>query len=134
MIDFLSKIFTTVATTVRNEHFGTKVVGEYLRDPSEFPTVTLDEMSNTMVDYLEDSSHEETFARVTYRLQVFSNKQVGKKTEARSIFATADFEMRRMGFRRLTYTTTPEIYNSTIYNITALYEGIVSTSGYVYKR
>lgn len=134
MIDFANKIFTTVANTVRNKHFGTKVVGENLRDPSVFPTVTLDETSNTMVDYLEDSSHEETFARVMYRLQVFSNKQGGKKTEARSIFATADSEMRRMGFQRVTYTTTPEIYNSTIYNITATYEGIVSASGYVYHK
>lgn len=134
MIDYANTIFTTVANTVRNKHFGTKVVGEYLRDPSEFPTVTLDEISNTVVDRLEDSSNEESFASVIYRVQVFSNKQGGKKTEARSIFATADSEMRRMGFHRVTYTTTPEIYNSTIYNITATYEGIIGVDGHVYRR
>ena len=71
---------------------------------------------------------------VTYRLQVFSNKQNGKKTEAREIFATADAEMRRMGFRRVSYTTTPEIYKSTVYEITATYEAIVSWDGFVYVR
>lgn len=134
MIDFNNEIFTTVAKAVRDNHVGTTVTGEYTRMPSKFPTVTLDETSNVMVDRLEDSSNEERFAGVTYRLQVFSNKQNGKKAEARAIFATADAEMRRMGFRRVSYATTPEIYESTIYEITATYEGVVSASGYVYKR
>lgn len=134
MIDYSNHIFTNVANDVRNAHIGVKVIGEYVRTPSSFPTVALDEISNVMVDRLEDSSHEETFAGVTYRLQVFSNKQSGKRTEARAIFATADATMRRMGFRRVTYATTPEIYDSTIYGITATYEGVISIQGYVYKR
>lgn len=134
MIDLVNEAFTNVATAVRDQHLGVFVTGEYTRTPSKFPAVTLDEISNVMVDRLEDSSHEENYAGVTYRLQVFSNKQTGKKAEARAIFATADAEMRRMGFRRVTYTTTPEIYDSTIYNITATYEAVVSAAGYVYKR
>ena len=134
MIDVNNEIFTSVATSVRNKHTGTTVTGEYTRKPSKFPAVTLDEMQNVMVDRLEDSSNAENFAGVTYRLQVFSNKRTGKKAEAREIFATADAEMRRMGFRRVTYTTTPEIYDSTIYNITATYEAVVSSAGYVYTR
>lgn len=133
MIDFNSEIFTAVATAVRDNHIATTVTGEYTRKPSKFPTVTLDEISNVMVDRLEDSSNEERFAGVTYRLQVFTNKQSGKKAEARAIFATADAEMRRMGFRRVSYTTTPEIYNSTIYEITSTYEAVVSAAGCVYK-
>ena len=134
MIDFNNEIFTTVATAIRDNHVGTTVTGEYTRKPSKFPAVTLDEVSNVMVDWLEDSSNEESFAGVNYRLQVFSNKESGKKAEARAIFATADAEMRRLGFRRMTYTTTPEIYDSTVYNINATYEGVVSASGCVYKR
>lgn len=134
MIDVANIVFTTVAKAVRERHAGATVIGEYTRKPSKFPTVTLDEIQNVMVDRLEDSSNEEKFAGVTYRLQVFSNKQNGKKSEAREIFATADAEMRRMGFRRVTYTTTPEIYKSTVYEITATYEAVVSAAGYVYKR
>ena len=134
MIDKLNEIFTSVATSVRNKHTGTSVTGEYTRKPSKFPAVTLDEIQNVVVDRLEDSSNAENFAGVTYRLQVFSNKRTGKKAEAREIFATADAEMRRMGFRRVTYTTTPEIYDSTIYNINATYEAVVSSAGYVYTR
>ena len=134
MIDVNNEVFTSVATSVRNKHTGTTVTGEYTRKPSKFPAVTLDEIQNVVVNRLEDSSNAENFAGVTYRLQVFSNKRTGKKAEAREIFATADAEMRRMGFRRVTYTTTPEIYDSTVYNITATYEAVVSSAGYVYTR
>lgn len=134
MIDFNNEVFTAVATVVREKHAGVTVIGESTRKPSKFPTVTLDEISNVMVDRLEDSSKEEKFVGVTYKLQVFSNKQSGKKAEARDIFATADAEMRRIGFQRVTFTVTPEIYESTIYQINSTYEAVMSAAGYVYKR
>ena len=134
MIDYLNEIFTSVATTVREEHPGITITGEYTRQPSKFPTATLDEIENVAVDRLEDSSDEERFSALSYRLQVFSNKQSGKKAEARAIFATADGVLRRMGFRRITYSTTPEIYESTIYSITATYEAIAGADGVLYKR
>jgi hypothetical protein len=134
MLNFSNEVFTNVATAVRDAHTGATVIGENTRQPSKFPTVTIDETENVVVDNLEDSSNEEKFAGVTYKVQVFSNKLNGKKTEAREIFSTVDATMRRMGFRRKTYTTTPEIYESTIYQISATYEAVVSASGYVYKR
>lgn len=134
MNDFLNEIFTTVATSLREEHPEVTVTGEYIRNPSKFPTATLDEIENVMVGSLIDSSDEETYSGLTYRLQVFSNKQNGKKAEARAIFTTADNKIRSLGFRRITYTTTPEIYESTIYSITATYEAIVDMNGVMYKR
>ena len=134
MIDYLNEIFTSVATKVREEHPGITMTGEYTRQPSKFPTATLDEIENVTVDSLEDSSSDETFSGLTYRLQVFSNKQSGKKAEARAIFATADNILRGLGFRRMTYSTTPEIYESTIYSITATYEAIADVNGTIYKR
>lgn len=134
MIDYMNEVFTAVAISVRSKYAKAAVVGEYTRKPSKFPCVALDEIDNTPVDRLEDSSNEEKFAGVAYRLQVFSNKESGKKAEAREIFSTADSVMRRLGFRRVSYTTTPEIYDSTIYSIQVTYEAIVSSSGDVYSR
>ena len=134
MNDFLNEIFTLVATKLREEHPGITVTGEYTRQPSKFPTATLDEIENVTVDRLEDSSAAERFSGLTYRLQVFSNKQSGKKAEARAIFATANGVLRGLGFRRITYSTTPEIYESTIYSITATYEAIADMDGTIYKR
>jgi hypothetical protein len=134
MIDYMNEIFSTVANAVRLAHIGTTVTGEYTRQPSKFPTVTLDETQNVTVSSLVDSSDEEKHSGLTYRLQVFSNKQNGKKAEAREIFATADKVMLGMGFRRTAYTTTPEIYESTIYSITATYEAVVDVNGVLYRR
>ena len=134
MIDYLNEVFTSVAVPVREAHPGIVVTGEYMRQPSQFPALTLDETQNVTVEQLEDSSMVERFSGLTYRLQVFSNKVSGKKAEARAIFATADGVMRRLGFRRITYTTTPEIYESTIYSITATYEAVVDVNGTTYKR
>lgn len=134
MNDFINEIFTNVATVVRDDHPGTNVSGEYVRKPSKFPAVTLDEIENVMIGNLMDSSHKENYSGVTLRLQVFSNKKNGKKAEARAIFQTADAALYQMGFRRAAYTTTPEIYDSTIYSVTATYEGVISAAGYVYKR
>ena len=134
MIDFQNEIFTSVATAVRASHTDAMVTGEYTRSPSRFPTVTLDEIENVTVPTLVDSSDEENYCGLTYRLQVFSNKSAGKKAEARAILATADGVMRELGFRRITYTTTPEIYDSTIYSITATYEAIIDANGVIYSR
>ena len=134
MIDYQNEIFTEVATEVRTNHAGTTVTGEYVRTPSKFPTVALDEIDNVTVAELVDSSNEEKFSGIGYRLQVFSNKSGGKKAEARAIFATADKVMLGMGFRRVTYSVTPEIYDSTIYSIMATYEAIIDASGVIYKR
>lgn len=134
MLDFQNEIFTEVATSVRSKHEGTTVTGEYTRSPSEFPAVTLDEIENVTVAALVDSSNEEKYSGLSYRLQVFSNKIGGKKSEARAIFATADAVMRGLGFRRITYSVTPEIYDSTVYSIVATYEAIVDVNGIIYKR
>ena len=134
MIDCQNEIFTSVATAVRSAHAGTTVTGEYTRSPSKFPAVTVDEIENVTVPELVDSSNEEKYCGLTYRLQVFSNKTAGKKAEAREIFATADEVMRGLGFHRITYSTTPEIYDSTIYSITATYEAIVDANGVIYSR
>lgn len=134
MIDYQNEIFTTVATGVRGKCANVTVTGEYVRSPSRFPTVTLDEIENVTVETLVDSSDEEKYCGLTYRLQVFSNKTSGKKAEARAIFATADIVMLGMGFRRITYTTTPEIYDSTIYSISATYEAVIDVNGVIYRR
>lgn len=134
MIDFENEIFTAVATDLREKHSGITVKGEYVRSPAEFPMVALSEFDNVMLDELMDSSKEEKYAGLGYRLQVFSNKVGAKKSEAKAIFATADKKIRSFGFRRKTYTTTPEIYNSTIFSIAATYEAIADANGVIYKR
>ena len=132
MIDYSNEIFTDAATTLRNAVDGITVIGEYVQSPTSFPTVTIDEVSN--VPKYRDSAKTEKFATVRYRVQTFSNKSTGKRSEARNIFNVIDRRFTELGFVRKTYTTTPDVYNSSVYQITATYEAVIGADGVIYRN
>ena len=131
MIDKSNEIFNAVATDLRSAYSGIKVVGEYVSTPTVFPTVTLDEIQNIPAHL--DSSSANKFAEVLYRVQVFSNSQDGKRAEARSIYGTLDAKMQELGLSAVSFSTTPAIYNSEIYSITATYRGVIDRNGVIYR-
>lgn len=130
MIDYSNEIFNTVAVDLRLAFEGIRVVGEYVATPSHFPTVTLDETQNVPVHL--DSARQNKYARVQYRAQIFTNSE-GKRALARKIFGALDAKMQEIGFVCITYTTTPAIYNSEIYCITATFEGVIDRNGVIYR-
>ena len=131
MIDKSSEIFNAVATDLRSLYSGIKVVGEYVATPTVFPTVTLDEIQNIPTHL--DSGSENKYAEVLYRVQVFSNSPEGKRAQARSIYGTVDAKMQTLGLLAVSYSTTPAIYNSEIYSITATYRGVIDRNGVIYR-
>lgn len=132
MIDFSNEIFNAVAKHLRSLYKGIQVKGEYVSTPAKFPTVTIDEIGNIPTDL--DSSTTNKYADVTYRVQVFSNKENGKRAEAREIYKAVDEKLMELGLFAKTFTTTPAIYNSEIYSITATYGGIISRDGVIYRN
>lgn len=131
MIDVSNEIFNVVATAVRAEHSPVTVIPENTSLPASFPCVAMDETYN--VDSQNDSSGEAKFAAVTYRVQVFCNGD-GKRANARAIFGTVADTMRSFNLMRKTYTTTPDVYNSSIYQITATFEADVRHDGMIFRR
>lgn len=131
MIDYSNEIFNAVAVHLRSLYPGIQVKGEYVDTPAKFPTVTIDEISN-VPDYL-DSTVTNKYARVTYRVQVFCNGE-GKRSKAREIYASVDEILMGSNLIAKTYTTTPAIYNSDIYSITATHEGVIGEDGVVYRN
>ena len=132
MIDYSNEIFNDAATVLRNAVSGITVIGEYVSSPTSFPTVTIDEIDNRQ--FQRDSAKTEKFAAVRYRVQVFSNKSSGKRAEARSIFNVIDTRLAELGFTRKTYTTTPDVYNSSVYQITATFDAVIGADGVIYKN
>lgn len=130
MVDFSNEIFNTVATHLRSVYEGIQVVGEYVESPVRFPTVTLDEVQNIPVHL--DSNVNNKYARVTYRTQVFVNGE-GKRQKARKIYDSLDQTLMGLGLYAKSYTTTPTIYNSEVYCITATHEGVIGADGTVYR-
>lgn len=131
MIDKSNEIFTLVANKLREEFEGITVIGESIDVPSKFPTATIDEISNMPIE--EDSRPINQYAHVRYRVQVFSNA-ISKRSEARRIFATIDNVLQQINLKCKSMSTTPEIYNSKIYQITSTYEAIIKEDGTIYRN
>jgi hypothetical protein len=131
MIDKSNEIFTLVANKLREEFEGITVIGESIDVPSKFPTATIDEISNMPIE--EDSRPINQYAHVRYRVQVFSNA-TSKRSEARRIFATIDNVLQQINLKCKSMSTTPEIYNSKIYQITSTYEAIIKEDGTIYRN
>ena len=132
MIDYSNEIFNAVAKHLRSLYKGIQVKGEYVATPAKFPTVTIDEIGNVPTEL--DSAATNKFADVVYRVQVFSNKENGKRAEARAIYKSVDEKLMELGLFAKTFTTTPAIYNSEIYSITATYGGIIGRDGVIYRN
>ena len=130
MIDYSNEIFNAVATDLRSIYEGVKVVGENVASPSLFPTVTIDEISNTPAHL--DSAVEHKYANVTYRVQIFCNG-TGKRAKARELYGTVAKRLSLLGLVGMTYTTTPAIYNSEIYCITGTFQGVIDRNGVIYR-
>lgn len=130
MVDVSNEIFNTVAKDLRSLYEGITVIGEYVESPAKFPTVTIDEINNIPTEL--DSAVINKYADVTYRIQIFCNG-VGKRQKAREIFASLDQKFMEMGFYTKSYTTTPAIYNSEVYCITATYAAVVRADGMVFR-
>lgn len=130
MLDYSNEIFDTVAKDLRSLYKGIKVVGEYVDTPSTFPTVTIDEISNVPIHL--DSAGTNKYAKVIYRTQTFCNG-TGKRKKARQIYDSLDQKLMELGLFAKTYTTTPTIYNSEVYCITATHEGVIGTDGTIYR-
>ena len=131
MIDVSNEIFTVLADAVREAHPDVTVIGENLRVPTKLPCVTIDETNN--VTSRRDTSETEPFAEVTYRVQVFCTG-AGKRSQARMIFNTVDEACYGLNLIRKTYTTTPDVYNSSIYQINATFEAEVRRDGTIFRR
>ena len=132
MIDKSNEIVTLGTRKLRETYPNITVIGEYVDTPSKFPCVTLDETSNIPVHL--DSATVNKYASVQYRVQVFSNKESGKRAECRAIYNTIDELLQSIGLVCTSYVTTPTVYNSSIYQITAIYSGTIDRNGYVYRR
>lgn len=131
MIDFSNEIFNAVAEYLRSLFAGIRVVGEYVNSPTRFPCVTIDEIEN-YPEHL-DSARVNKYARIVYRVQVFSNLEGGKRSEARRIYAKVDEKMQELGLFAKTYTSTPAVYNAEVYSITATYEAVIDQNGVIYR-
>lgn len=134
MIQIEDMLFTAIASAVRAEYPDAYVVGEYVNAPSRFPAVYIVEMDNTVSRAGRDTANIENFADVMYQVDIFSNKNKGKKSECRAIAAFVDEQFAALGFTRSFLNPVPNMDDGTIYRMTGRWIATVSKDNVVYRR
>lgn len=133
MIDIESIIFNRIATVFRASYPDGFIAGEYVPQPPRFPSVSLVEVRNEPFRMSQDSGSLERHARIEYEVNIYSNKDVGKKAECREIAKIIDEEFAKLGFTRRLFQPVQNFADSSIYRIYARYRATVGDDLYVYS-
>ena len=134
MIQIEDELFTTIATALREAYEGIYVAGEYVNQPPKLPAVFIIEQDNSVYQRGVDSGDTKNYADVMYQVDVYSNKNRGRKAECKEIIGTVDEQFNRLGFTRTFMNPVPNMNDATIYRMTARYRGVVSKDHYIYGR
>jgi hypothetical protein len=134
VIDIESQIFARIANKLREDNPSMYVAGEYVKAPAAFPTVTIEEKANSAYQRTQDSGNLENHASLMYEVNVYSNKQVGKKTECKDLFKVIDNEFKEMGFTRIMKEPIPNLEDGTVYRMLGRYTAVVATGGIIFRR
>ena len=132
MIDVEGYVFTPIAEAVRAEFSGAYVTGEYVNEPARFPHVTIVESDNYTSTRHLDNADSEKFATVMYQVDVYSNKTQGKKKECKDILKLIDSMMYARNFTRISASPVPNLFDGSIYRLTARYRA--ETDGEAFYR
>lgn len=142
MIDIENKVLNTVFDAVRASFPDCSCYGEYVEESPNFPVVSMLESDSQTYTRSNDEQLYEHQAIVTYECNVYSDKTVGKKTEAKDIADIVDRAMQSMKFVRTMRSQIPN-QDRTIYRVTLRYQAIVgepitlsdgSTTYQMYRR
>lgn len=121
MIDCENEVYTRIATVLRTDYPGVNVDSTYVNAPSSFPHVSI-EMTDSYPVAMTDSL-EENMTRVTFTVNVYSDKPGSRKTQAKAIMNTVNDVFASMNFVRLSQMPVPNMMDETIYRITSRYAG-----------
>lgn len=118
--DIENMVFDDVASVLRATFDGIAVYGEYVETSNVFPSASLYEIGEYEVS--QNLSGESTHFAITLQLDVYSNRKSGKKSECKAIARKAQEVIESYGFHETMFQPTPNLYDATIYRITARYE------------
>lgn len=134
MIDIENQIFGKISTALRDEFNPIFVSGELVKAPATFPAVYIEEKANSVYQRTQDSGSLENHVSLMYEINVYSNKQVGKKSECKAIFAVIDNEFQKIGFTRIMKEPVANLEDGTIYRMIGRYTAVVSVGGIIFRR
>lgn len=129
MIDVENELFNTVAATVRAQFPNAFVTSEAVNAPSQFPCVCFFEDDNYTPQEALDSSFEERFAALRYRLDIYSNKAAGRKNEVKEILSYIEPLLYARNFTRDSRTPLNDM-GDTIFHMVGTYRVVTDGEGF----
>ena len=133
MIDIENEVYTRIATRLRQEFPTIFVTGEVNLNPTRYPCAFIEEADNSALTSTRDTSSNENHVVLMYEVNVFSNKQTGKKSEAKAIFAVIDEEFDKLGFTRQAKVPI-SIDEGTKYRIVGRWTAIARKDNTIFRR
>ena len=121
MIDCEAKVFQACADAFRAAYPNGFIAGEYVSQPPKFPAVMVVEMDNNVDERAMDNGNIENAVNVMYQVDVYSNLNKGKKSQAKAIVALIDEVLTQYRFVRTFCNPIQNMNDATIYRMTARY-------------
>ena len=124
MIDIENLVCNNLFQAVNAAYPNAVCYSEYVEIPASFPCVTLYEADNRTYRPSDDEQLADHQVHVMYECNVYSDKQYGKKAEAKEIADIVDLSMQSMKFSRNMRSQIPN-QDRTIYRVTMRFEAVV---------
>ena len=121
MIDCEAKVFQACADAFRAAYPNGFISPEYVPQPPKFPAASVVEMDNNVDERATDNGNIENAVNVMYQVDVYLNKNTGKKAQAKEIIALIDGVLAQYRFVRTYCNPVQNFADATIYRMTARY-------------
>ena len=133
MIDIENLVFDTVFNAVRTVHSNMNVTKGFIEENAKFPCIVVREVNNVPLERTNTDDCAENFSRLTYQIDVYSDKAGTQRSECRDLLNLVDGIMQTMKFKRI-HMNEPLNIKRSIFRQYARYsviadKGITTTTG-----
>lgn len=97
---------------------------DWVKQPEKLPWVTFCEEDNRTEIRYHDTANEENAVRLTYQVDVWTNREAQRKKDGRKIVKAIDDELLAMGFRRTYLNNDPSLSDGTLYRYIGRYSTV----------
>lgn len=124
MIDIENLVFDTVYTGLHTSYPNANITAGYDEQNATFPTVVVRQTNNQPYREANTDDCAENYTRVTFEIEVYSDKENTGRSECKELLIAADDIMQSMKFRRI-HLNRPINVDRTLWRQYARYEVIV---------
>ena len=121
MIDVENQVYSYISDYIDDNYGSISKSSESSNTPQSFPHISIVEEDNYTYENGIDSADNENYARLTYEIDIYSNKTNGRKEEAKQIASVVDEAFNKLGFIRIVKSY---ISDSKVFRLILRYQAI----------